>query len=86
MVHLYKQDGDTVYGIKEYVVDTPADIAALPRDPKKIKIGSTALVISTGDVYMLNGGYQWSLIGGNSSGGDTPPPPSDDDDNNLIEF
>lgn len=67
MVVLYKQDGEIVYGIKEYLLDSSADITELPTN---IRSGSTAIVIPTGVKYVLNGSKKWVLMGGqNSSGG-----------------
>ena len=66
MINLYKQDGETLYGVKEYILDSPEDIPSLPTN---IRPGSTALVISTSNIYMLNGSKQWVLMGGDSSSG-----------------
>lgn len=60
MFNLYKQDGETLYGIKEFVLDTKEDLQNLPTN---IKAGSSALIISTGAVYMLNGSKEWVEIG-----------------------
>ena len=43
--------------IKEYIVDTNAEIADLPTNP--MYMGSTALVIESSSVYMLNGSGEW---------------------------
>ena len=89
MINLYKQDGETLYGIKEYILDSTSDVQNLPTN---VKIGSTALVISTSDIYMLNGSKQWVLIGGNpSSGGGSGDNAGDlnqygDNAGTLIEF
>ena len=84
MVHLYKQDGETVYGVKEYIVDVPADISNLPTNVPKIKVGSTALVISTGDRYILNGNGEWKIFPKTQTGsGDSG---SNADMGVLIEF
>ena len=58
MFKLIATDGDKAYGIKEYVLDTPEDIKALPPCP----MGSSALVISTGEVYMINSNKEWVKI------------------------
>lgn len=60
MFNLYKQDGETLYGIKEFMLDTAADVADLPTN---IRPGSTALVIPTSEIYILNGEKQWVLFG-----------------------
>lgn len=62
MVNLYKQDGETLYGIKEFILDSVDDIPSLPTN---IKVGSSALIISTGELYIFNGEKQWVEIGAN---------------------
>ena len=62
MINLYKQDGETLYGIKEFLLDSKEDVKDLPIE--KVHIGSTALVISSGDLYMLNGNKEWTIVGG----------------------
>lgn len=57
-IKLTSHDGDVVYGIKEYVVDTPEDIAAVP----PCMMGSTLFVISTADLYVMNGESKWIKI------------------------
>ena len=84
MINLYKQDGDTLYGIKEFILDSAEDVANLPTNIPKIRVGSTALVISSGDLYMLNGDGKWVLIGGGSGGSGEPG--GDSESNTLIEF
>ena len=44
MINLLSQSGHQGYGIKEYVLDTPADLDNLPITDKT---GSTAFIIST---------------------------------------
>ena len=56
MVILYAQNGDTQYNIREYVIDSAEDIAKLPTDGA---MGSTAIVISTSEAYMLNSKKEW---------------------------
>lgn len=57
---------DTAYcayqkgNVCEYVCDTPEDVASLPKCCTK----STALVVSTGDVYVVNASGEWVLFGG----------------------
>lgn len=64
MYTLIAHDGEVVYGIKEYVIEFVEDLNLLPKCP----MGSTALMISTGDVYMKNSSGEWKLLaGGNSS-------------------
>lgn len=59
MVGIMKQNGRPAYNLMEYVVDTEDDIKSLP---KEVAMGSTAFVIDTGDVYMLNGKKEWVKI------------------------
>lgn len=56
MIELISQSGHIAYGLKRFVVDEPADINNLSIDEK---MGSTAYVISTGDIYMINSRGQW---------------------------
>lgn len=88
MVNLYKQDGEAVYGLKEYIVDTPDDIAQLPTNIPKIKVGSTALVISTGELYMLDSAGVWGVFPRNDGGNGGGSSSSGQGDNGgvLIEF
>lgn len=44
----------------EYIVDTVAEITSLPT----CCTGSTALVVSTGDVYIVNASGAWAKFGG----------------------
>ena len=60
MYSLYKQDGETLYGIKEFMCDSVEDIANLPTN---IRPGSSALVIPTMDIYVLNSEKDWVLFG-----------------------
>ena len=59
---LYRQDGDILYGVKDYIVDTETDIYSLPTDLKKIKAGSQAFVIATSEKYMLNNQGIWVKV------------------------
>lgn len=59
---LYKQDGEIIYGVKDFIVDTPADIATLPTDLDKIKVGSQAFVISSSERFMLNSQGAWIKV------------------------
>lgn len=56
MIKIVAQSGHNAYGIKQYVVDTEKEIDNLPIDDQ---MGSSALVIETSDVYMLNGKKEW---------------------------
>ena len=46
--------------VREYVCDTEADIANLPKCCTK----STALVVETGNVYVVNASGEWVKFGG----------------------
>lgn len=48
-------DGDVTYGVNEYVCDTVDDLLTLP----PCNMGSTAIIISTSEVYMRNGKGEW---------------------------
>lgn len=48
----------------EFVCDTVADVAKLQTDHPNCCTGSTALVIQTGDVYMVNTSGTWVKFGG----------------------
>lgn len=55
MYKMTSHDGNTAYGIKEFVIDTAADLIAIP----PCQMGSVALDISTSEVYMMNGNGEW---------------------------
>ena len=57
MISVLSENGKSTYNLKEYVVDTQEDIKNLPTSG--IRMGSTAFVISTGTVYMLNSSKEW---------------------------
>lgn len=57
MIAVLSENGKSTYNLKEYVVDTQEDIKDLPTSG--IQMGSTAFVISTGTVYMLNSSKEW---------------------------
>ena len=59
MIGIMKDAGKVTYGLKEYAVDTAAEVDLLPTD---CAMGSSAFVIETGDVYMLNGSRKWVQI------------------------
>lgn len=64
MFAIMSQSGHKTYGIKEYIVDTDADIADLHIDDVP---GSAALVADNGNLYILNCKHEWKLSGGNTS-------------------
>lgn len=57
-IKLTSHDGNVSYGIKEYVVDTPEDISNVP----PCAMGSMLFVISTAELYMMNGEGKWVKI------------------------
>ena len=46
--------------MREYILDTEDDVKDLPQDCT----GSSALVVETGNVYIMNASGNWSLYGG----------------------
>lgn len=62
MVSLYKQDGETLYGIKEFLLDSVEDLTDIPI--AKLKPGSSALIIPTGELYIFSGNKEWQVLGG----------------------
>jgi hypothetical protein len=62
----------TVYNQAIFYCDYESDVSDLPTNRG---VGSKAIVIETGNVYLLNGQHQWILqpttgSGGNTDGGD----------------
>lgn len=45
-----------------FAVDSEADLATIIADPTYNEQGITALVIDTGDVWMLNGNREWRKL------------------------
>lgn len=45
---------------KDFIVDTEADVANLP----ECCTGSSALVVESGAVYMVNASGEWAVFGG----------------------
>ena len=45
-----------------FAVDSEADLAAIIADPTYDEQGIAALVIDTGDVWMLNGNREWRRL------------------------
>ena len=46
-----------------FAVDTEADLLDILTDPTYNEQGITAIVIGTGDVWMLNSNRHWRLLG-----------------------
>lgn len=59
MINLLSQSGHQGYGIKEYVLDTLTDLDNLPVTDKA---GSTAFIISTSQIYMINSRGEWKEV------------------------
>lgn len=47
-----------------FAVDSEADLAVILSDPTYDEQGTAALVIDTGDVWMLDSKRYWRLLGG----------------------
>lgn len=60
MINIISQSGKTTAYLKEFVIDTPADALNLPTD---VPMGSSALCIQNGDVYIFGGNNKWYLLG-----------------------
>ena len=52
MINVYSNSGDIAYGLREYVVDTVADINLLPT--QNVELGSAALCLEDGKVYFYS--------------------------------
>ena len=57
---ILSQSGKVTYGIQEFVIDTDDDVENLPID---IPMGSMALSIDSGKVFILNSQDEWKNIG-----------------------
>ena len=60
MITISANGNKPAYGIKEYVLDTRADIKNLP--VKGATTGSRAFIIETSEYYMLNSKKEWVEI------------------------
>ena len=60
MINIISQSGKTTTYLKEFVIDTPKDVVNLPID---VPMGSTALCIQNGEVYIFGGDGAWHIIG-----------------------
>ena len=52
-------NGQVQYGINEFVIDSPNDLKSLP---KNCNMGSSALCLSNGSVYIKNSTGEWKEI------------------------
>lgn len=61
---LTETNGQRQYNVDEYAIDSSNDLKSLPQ---RSLMGSVALCIDTGEVYIKNGKKQWVLLGGDNS-------------------
>jgi len=59
MVSTLSINGKPAYNVYEFVCDTADDVENLPQ---YCAAGSTAFVIATGDLYMMNSEKEWVKI------------------------
>lgn len=62
MISIYSQNGEVEYRVTEYTLDTPDDLEQLKIMGKNAAPGSSAFVIATSEVYMLNNQREWVKI------------------------
>lgn len=62
MISIYSQNGEVEYRVTEYTLDTPDDLEQLEIMGRNAAPGSSAFVISTSEVYMLNNQREWVKI------------------------
>lgn len=46
----------------DFMADTTSDVSSLPTEEADVAIGSSCLVIGTGDVYILNSQREWVAV------------------------
>lgn len=63
MIGMYKQNDNISSYVSEFICDTEADVMNLPTEKNKVYPGSTAIVATTGEVYILNASRQWVVLG-----------------------
>lgn len=59
MFDMMKQGDRTQQKVVQLVLDTPDDVSTLPTD---VGAGSTAICISTAEVYMMNNKGEWKSL------------------------
>lgn len=64
MIKLLKQNGETIYGIKEYIVDTIEELDSIK---SQSIMGSKAYVVDTNEDYVLSGSNEWILMSKNNT-------------------
>lgn len=57
MIKKVEINGEVAYDVIKFVLDTPNDLKTLLTED--CAMGSTAIVISTAEVYMRNGSGEW---------------------------
>lgn len=57
MFQIYKQNDKTQVHVNQYVADTEADMRKIPLE--NVYAGSTCIITSTVDVYMLSASKEW---------------------------
>jgi hypothetical protein len=62
MISIYSQNGEVEYRVTEYTLDSEADLKQLKIIGKNAAPGSSAFVIATSEVYMLNNQREWVKI------------------------
>ena len=67
MIGVISQNGNTQYGISDFVVDNIKELNELTT--KNIKMGSTAFCIENNSKYILNGENKWKIQNSNSNSG-----------------
>ena len=55
-VNIVSSSGHVTHGVKEFVVDTEAEVQYCPRDCEP---GSVAFVINNSKAFMLNSSKEW---------------------------
>ena len=69
MVNVVAQSGKYVYNLKRFICDTENDLKTIIT--YYCAAGSDALVVETGNVYVLNGDHEWKLMPHNTTDNDT---------------
>lgn len=64
MIGIISQNGNTQYGISDFVVDNIKDLDELTS--RNLKMGSTAFCIGNNSKYILNGENKWKIQSSNS--------------------
>ena len=62
MISIYSQNGEVEYKVTEYTLDTADDLEQLKVTGKNAAPGSSAFIVATSEVYMLNNQREWVKI------------------------